>query len=378
MDNEPELPTEASAGAPTSASTSPPVQVENDDRRTRGLTSHGLATRTLADKIASDQFWQEQLSAQQNQLSAYLATMNNLGIDIRRSFDISALTRVAERLDTSLHSLGQIHHDSALSAQTTIDRALLRETLAQANALLDSPMSRHITDTLEQHSSMFRDISTQIYSVFAGIDIGLLFEQFEGHIPSNLRGVHDLRAVASLALHEGIPICWVPRDEIVTALIEAEGPEERHQILTERRADILDDCETALTSIHHEWSIQCNKAIEALRQGHYAPAQSHASNIVDSIVMLEVGRDTAVERARHDFDDLPLYLIADNLVLRPLVRALTHWFPDSGDPPPMHFARHVTSHGVGHTGVFDTLYALIGIMLAASLIVQYAPSMRDD
>ena len=378
MDHKPEYPTDVSEATPTSASASPPVRVENKERRARGLTPHGRATRTLAEQMESDQYFQKQLSAQQKQISEHLATMDNLGMNIRRSFDITGLTRVVERLDTGLHSLGQIQHDRAVSVQITIDHSPLRETLAETNALLDSSMIRNVTDILDQYSSVFRDISTQIHSVLAGIDIGLLFEQFDRHIPGNLHGVRDLNAVASLALDEGIPLCWVPRAEVVTALIEAEGSADRQQILTERREDILDDCESALSPIHHEWSIQCSQAIEALRKGQYGPAQSHASNIIDSLVITGPGRTTAVEHARDEFDDLPLYLIAENLVLRPLVRALARWFPDSGEPPPMHFARHVTSHGVGYTGVFDRLYALIGIMLATSLIVQYGRSMRDD
>ena len=378
MDNKPELPTEASAVDPTSAGTSRPVRAENEERRTHDLAPRGRATRTLPAQMAYDQFWQEQLSAQQEQISAHLATMNNLGINIRRSFAISALTRVMERLDTGLHGLDQIKQESNEFVQRTIDSSPLRETIAQATALLDSSIVRQTTDALDQYASVLNDISTKFNSVLTGIDVGLVFETFERHIPSNLRGVHDLNAVASLALDEGIPLCWVPRAEVVTALIDAEGPTERQRVLTERRSDILDDCESALSQIHHEWSIQCSQAIKALRKGQYGPAQSHASNIIDSIVITGPGRTTAVERARDEFDDLPLYLIAENLVLRPLVRALARWFPDSGDPPPMHFARHVTSHGVGHTGVFDTLYALIGIMLATSLIVQYAPLMRDD
>ena len=182
--------------------------------------------------------------------------------------------------------------------------------------------------------------------------------------------------MAAVALEEGIPLSWIPRTEIVIALIEADGPEERLCILTERRDDVLDDCHAGLNSITHEWSVQCRSAIQALRLGLDGPAQSHASNIVDSVVIALLGRDEAKERAEDDFDDdLPLQLAAENLTLRPLLRAFTTWWPDSGTTPPDHFARHATSHAVGHVGVFAPLSALIAVMLATSVTVQYA---RDE
>lgn len=196
---------------------------------------------------------------------------------------------------------------------------------------------------------------------------------FTHWLPANLRSIeNDLDAVATIALEEGLPLGWVPRSEIVAALISAGSHDERHGILIERTNDILDDCEAALADDESEWSRQCRNAIAALRVGLDAPGQSHASNIIDSIVMALHGRDEAKERAQEDLDELPLQVAAENLTLRPLVRALTSWWPHSGDAPPEYFARHVTSHGVGHDGVFAPGHALVAVMLATSLTVQYS------
>lgn len=169
---------------------------------------------------------------------------------------------------------------------------------------------------------------------------------------------------------------WVPRSEIVVLLVEAAGPKARIRILTERRSDILDDCEHALDPINHEWAAQCRNAIAAMRAGLDGPAQSHASNIIDSIVLGlhgRNGREHAKKRAQEEFDDLPLQLAAENLTLRPLFRAFTTWYPNTGSDPPDYFARHATSHAVGHSGVFAPISALVSVMLATSLTVQYAP-----
>lgn len=113
----------------------------------------------------------------------------------------------------------------------------------------------------------------------------------------------------------------------------------------------------------------------------HGPAQSHAANIVDSIVLAFHGKDgrtTTQKHAQLDFDDLPLRVIAENLALRPLLRALVTWWPAWGTPPPEHFARHATAHAVGQEGVFTPLNALIAVMLATSLTVQYQPQSADD
>jgi hypothetical protein len=61
--------------------------------------------------------------------------------------------------------------------------------------------------------------------------------------------------------------------------------ERRIGILSAHRAEILDDCERALLPISYEWARECRNAITAMRADLDGPAQSHASNIIDSIVL---------------------------------------------------------------------------------------------
>ena len=146
-------------------------------------------------------------------------------------------------------------------------------------------------------------------------------------------------------------------------------------IISERRDDILDDCEARLDVIAHEWSVQCREAISALRLGLTGPAQSHAANIVDSIILSRFGkrgRAAAKERAAEEFGVQLLRRAAEYLTLLPLARALTAWRPDGDAPPPDHFARHATAHAVGHRGVFAPHFAMTAVMLATSLTVQFA------
>lgn len=134
------------------------------------------------------------------------------------------------------------------------------------------------------------------------------------------------------------------------------------------------DCEAVLSGIEHEWADECRSAVRAFRGGFEAPAQSHASNIIDSIVLAVLGqnaRDHAKKRAQEEYDELPIHVAVENLVLRPLFLGLIKWFPGGTDPIPDHFARHATAHAVGQPGVFSRHNALVAIMLATSLTVQF-------
>jgi len=265
----------------------------------------------------------------------------------------------------------------AESLAKSIDFSALNKALV-SSAALDSftRTSTALNESLRKQTELFARIAETATFKVPTIDIPGLLEALDRWIPVNLRKVVGLDVVATIALDEGLPLSWVPRAEIVVSLVEAAGPEERVNILTEHRGDILDDCDDALASITHEWAVQCRSAVAAMRAGLDAPAQSHASNIIDSIVLGllgERGREHAKKRAQEEFDDLPLQLAAENLTLRPLFRAFTTWFPSTGIEPPDHFARHATSHAVGHAGVFAPLSALVAVMLATSLTAQYAP-----
>lgn len=208
-----------------------------------------------------------------------------------------------------------------------------------------------------------------------------LRDRLDTWIPANLRRYRKLEDVARITLDAGLPLSWVPRTEIVEALVDATDDHDREQILTDRFDDILHDCRSVLVDIACEWADQCRNAIGALAAGFDAPAQSHAGNIIDSIVLRLLGRGIAKRNAHDEFAELPLQLISESLTLRPLYRAFTQWFPGGGDPPPDHFARHTTAHAIGHRGLFGKHQALIAVMLATSLTRQFwddPDAPRDD
>lgn len=317
--------------------------------------------------------------------AAILSAHDTVAQNIAQSIDFGGLEAVSKALagNANLIAAAEAHQHWLQSMAASIDLSALE----RANeALVSSAALGAFSDAAKSWAESLA-LQVDFASLAKMLDVALKakpnrwFEIVDRWIPVNLREVGNLDAVAQVALNEGLPLSWVPREEIVEELLAANGPDERKAILDRRVDDVLDDCEGLLGGAKHEWARQCLAAISALRAGFDGPAQSHAANIVDSVIlqlMGKNGRECARKRASEDFEELPLQVVAESLTLRPLFRAFTSWWPTSGQPPPDHFARHTTAHAVGHDGLFERRHALIAVMLATSLTVQFSSEFPQD
>jgi hypothetical protein len=294
---------------------------------------------------------------------------------VARSVDFGALQRLSESI-----RLPNLAADAlaASRAWDDIAKGIDLGAITEANRLIvkNAQAAAATLEQVERAEAMIKQVSRplateQISKFLAGVDWAELVAP--GWLPENI-GDADLDAVAAICLDEGLPLAWIPRAAIVEGLLAAGSREERQGILLARRADILDDCEAALDGIAHEWAVQCRQAIAADRLDLSEPAQSHAGNIIDSVVLSlhgRGGRDVVKQKAEMPVDELPLRVAIEHFVLRPLFLCFTTWYPDTGTPIPGYFARHATAHAVGQTDVFTPISALVAIMLATSLTVEF-------
>jgi hypothetical protein len=319
-------------------------------------------------------------------IPAILAAQESISRNIAQSIDFSRLQQAANQAlaATKLPALAELQQRWARTLASSIDLSALQranEALLSSAALgAARQLQTSWAETLARQVD-FGALADKLALALPKIDVSRWVELLERWIPINLRKVEDLGTVAQLALDEGLPLAWVPRSDIVEALLAANDAKERAAIMDDRFADILDDCEAALSGSEHEWARQCLAAVSAMRAGHEGPAQSHGANIIDSIILRLMGRngpEDALRRAEEGLDDLPLQLVAESLTLRPLFRAFTSWWPTSGTAPPEHFARHATAHAVGHEGLFDRLNALVAVMLATSLTIQFSDELAGE
>lgn len=347
-----------------------------------GLAGLATSQRLLASvdltKLAATTRAFSRVSSEQLRLLAEAHAAISKGI--AQSIDFS---NIGSAFQTCADALG---FDSAREAQRrwadslskAIDVSALGRAVDSSSLLLaSSGASQELAEAFKHRFDGIGRIAESMTFKLPDVDFGRWAEKLNDWIPRNLQGYGELEVVADIALSEGIPLSWVPRIEVIEALLAADLPETRLKILIEHRDDILDDCDAALARANGEIALQCRGAIDALRRGLHGPAQSHASNILDSIICASFGssaRDQAIQLSQDDFMDQPLGVAAENLTLRPVFRAYSTWWPNSGTPVPDHFSRHVTCHGIGHVGVIVPTSALIAVMLATSLAVQYMPA----
>ena len=112
-------------------------------------------------------------------------------------------------------------------------------------------------------------------------------------LPPNWPGDIDLGQVQAVIQDDGLPVVWVPREEIVTSLLAAPDRAARVEVLLAHEREITADCRTVLGSISHETlSGQLPlavKALEAFETGHHEAAQALAAAITETAVTHALG-----------------------------------------------------------------------------------------
>jgi hypothetical protein len=315
-------------------------------------------------------------------LPALKALQESVAKSIAQSINFPLLQEVAK----SIQQLAPVVDTAALHTKwaDALARSIDLPSMARANELILSSTAlrdavQHQQDVVASITRQFDSaaLRDQFRSLFESVDWEAFRARIDRWLPDNLRDADDLNVIADICLEEGIPLAWVPRATIVRELVQAKTVEERRRLLEQHFEEILDDCETVLVGLNHEWANQCRVALIAVRRPETEPAgQSHAAGIIDSIVLAIHGgkresRAIARTRAEQPFDDLPLIVATENLVLRPLLLGFAKFWLHKGDPVPGSFARHATAHAVGQAGVFSRLNALVAVMLATSLTMQF-------
>ncbi|MFJ9777147.1 hypothetical protein ACIRVF_38930 [Kitasatospora sp. NPDC101157] len=135
-------------------------------------------------------------------------------------------------------------------------------------------------------TSLLPDVSRQIQEI--GRDLTRLAEML---LPSNLRsfGDDDWAAILDISAADGIVLAWAPRANIVQELVQARHDQEkRHQILGDRRDEILADIEVSLQAISQDevkpLAQLVRKALSAAQDGHNEAALTLVAAVLDQIV----------------------------------------------------------------------------------------------
>lgn len=283
------------------------------------------------------------------------------------TFDTSIL---ASNIDTGML---KIISDNALAQINLPD-------LAPFAKLADSVAANLVTS----HAGMFGDLAaTALQSIIPKLPTFELFQSEDWkswlrrlRVPDNWSDEIDdqLEDLAAMINDEGIPAAWVPRREILDALLAAAPGDDRSEILIARRTDILEDCRVALEGVDDDFLAPllpiATKVLAACRDGHWEVGAISAVAVVHGVVEgLRWVYDRQRVATHHAFSaEAPLGRMTEMATRAPLVLFYDDWNPESGKPRPQHLTRHVVSHRLGPDQVSER-NCVIAVMLMASLIV---------
>jgi len=227
----------------------------------------------------------------------------------------------------------------------------------------------------------------------AKIDFGFVDDFLETQkeiFPPNWPPHVDLDLAASILNQEGLPLAWVPREQIVSAMLHAHDREARIQVLIENREEVLDDCYETLDHISHPYLQRQlplgGKVLAALKAGFDEPAQALAVAVTDAAVSVIIGGYRELPGGYRaykgivlvNFNEIraPYELVRVKAALAPLGPFYADWLPDQDGPKPTELSRHVSVHAAG-TDHYTSANALVAAMLMAS-VLQALQELAED
>lgn len=194
-------------------------------------------------------------------------------------------------------------------------------------------------------------------------------------IPPNLReaGLTKIGPLAELSRNTGVAVAWVLPADTLEQVLVAPDP---LAVVTGHRDLIIEQCYELLGSKGDE-DAATNVAltiVEAIDAGCWPAAQSHAANLIDSLLLSHYANTkVAVDEANLPLspdDQLRVFMRRVSLV--PLVPAYRPWY--RGDPPLDGFSRHATAHAVEQPWAITPTNALVAACLAVSLTLEHHSS----
>lgn len=197
-------------------------------------------------------------------------------------------------------------------------------------------------------------------------------DSFEQSLPTNWRDLDaaEVDRAAGLMGNTGLCLAWVPRAELIRALLAAPDHEDRCQVLVANANEILVDVEAVLLEVSSEELAPiagaAEEAIRSARAGAPGPAQSHVASALGHIAHGYFGyKNFGPVRERFaDVDpinDVGFAEFSFYAIGRAWVVSVAN-FMQAGDG----FNRNFTAHYVGAPHYSEANF-LAGLMLLAGL-----------
>jgi hypothetical protein len=206
-------------------------------------------------------------------------------------------------------------------------------------------------------------------------------------------GIDGMR-LFDLSRNHGIPLAWVPRQEIIKALAAATDRAALESVLRARADDIIADCVAALDEcvddVLGEDVWLANRAIAAFCQGHHEAALALAVSLGEPLANWasiprvrsfgsQEQRDAWPKMLQRKYTLAAVLLAQDppdgrfgfisQIVMAPIPSFFAPFRRENGDTAPATLSRHVVAHRPTREH-FSVVNSLVAIMLVTSILRQ--------
>jgi hypothetical protein len=214
--------------------------------------------------------------------------------------------------------------------------------------------------------------------------------------PENWWGTSlDPNLLFRIAKEDGIPVAWVPPPGVLIDLAAAPDRHARMAVLLSREREIIDHCTAIVRACNDQWVAGERRLVEAAvaayMAGHREAAMALAVSIGEPLAVWaskprvqsfesEAERDAwemhRVKAGRYGGAalelstvgaDLSRHELLQKILIAPIPRFFTPWFPNKGQPMPTGLSRHVVAHQATSQH-FSRENALLAVMLVASIL----------
>ncbi|WP_186001579.1 hypothetical protein, partial [Streptomyces sp. IB201691-2A2] len=268
---------------------------------------------------------------------------------------------------------------------------------------LDDVM-RGLAALLDPLSAALHNIADQVSEAFPLALLEKITRDRSRWLPENLRHLRPAMWdwLFRVSVKDGVCLGWAPRSSIIDDLLKLKSTGERHQLLIDRREDVVDDVLHSLSEVEHpKLTTYVNFATEAaacIRQGQDAAAQALLGNVVDSALRVH-GRAWIQDHfgALSSSEDTPHKLVRGVLARQSravisgrttmvgpylLVTSLKNVF-DGPQERQSTFNRNLTAHHV-REDTYRRQFALTALLVVQGLLRQLDgflcsdPDLTDD
>lgn len=241
------------------------------------------------------------------------------------------------------------------------------------------------------YGTLFPDLAdlnkTIAKSVLPGIEAlhSLQREQFAGllkgvraaldsMLPPNWRSdavqfPHDLEV---LLLDEGLPLAWVPPQDVLAKVFASETAAARRRVFGSHWKSVTTACLSELEGIQdaglHEYVEFAVDAAKALRDGQSKASQALSANLLDTILRRSFSKDS--HRALTDQDSRPSiddYPVRVAIVIGGIWGSHSEYRPWRRDAIPHRYSRHASAHGVSRRQ-YSRVNAIMALMHVVGLL----------